>query len=372
MATLSTQITSSNAPSPSTGGMNALTAKSLIRKFDASSIIFEEGAIGSEFYIILSGAVAIRKNVNGELRQIALLRPGEFFGEMAVVDHRPRSATAVAIEAGTELMAVDAARFIYLVSQQPGFAMLVMEALSNRQRGTATEVQRPTSVTPISQKLNETIAIDENCFQLRSRSRSGNAYLFRGTKINLLVDTGLPSSAEALGEALRELGITPSDINLIVLTHEHFDHTGAVPFFGGKQTVAAHRLAANKINLRDEFATLQRAFGEPFTPFSVDWELTDGVIIDTGYHRLRVFHTPGHSSGGISLIDLHTGLLVSGDTVLKGGAIGGIFGSGNISDMIYSLKLLHSLSPKLLMPGHGPLSSQATNEVMRYSDRGFR
>jgi glyoxylase-like metal-dependent hydrolase (beta-lactamase superfamily II) len=128
-------------------------------------------------------------------------------------------------------------------------------------------------------------------------------------------------------------------------------------------------LAANKINLRDEFATLQRGFGEPFTPFSVDWELTDGTIIDTGCHRLRVFHTPGHSSGSISLIDLHNGLLVSGDTVLKGGPIGGIFGSGNISDMIYSLKLLHSLSPKLLMPGHGPLSSQATNDINLTLDR---
>jgi glyoxylase-like metal-dependent hydrolase (beta-lactamase superfamily II) len=347
--------------------MDDLTVKTPIRKFDESSIIFEEGAIGSEFYIILSGAVAIQRNFNGELREIALLRPGEFFGEMAVLDHQPRSATAVAVEPGTELMAVDTARFIYLVSQQPGFAMLVMEALSNRLRGTATE--RPTSLTPISQKLSDIIPIDETCFQLCSHTRSANAYLFRGSKLNLLVDTGLPSSAETLCKALRELGVTPSDMSVIVLTHEHFDHTGAVPFFGGKQTVAAHMLAANKINLRDEFATLQRGFGEPFTPFSVDWELTDGTIIDTGCHRLRVFHTPGHSSGSISLIDLHNGLLVSGDTVLKGGPIGGIFGSGNISDMIYSLKLLHSLSPKLLMPGHGPLSSQATNDINLTLDR---
>jgi CRP/FNR family transcriptional regulator, cyclic AMP receptor protein len=162
MATLTTQIKSSNAPPPSSG-RDALAVKSLIQIFDASSIIFEEGAIGSEFYIILSGGVAIQKNINGELREIALLRAGEFFGEMAVVDHRPRSATAVALEMGTELMVVDAARFIYLVSQQPGFAMLVMEALSNRQRGTVTEVQRPTSVTPVSQ-LYETNPIDENCF----------------------------------------------------------------------------------------------------------------------------------------------------------------------------------------------------------------
>jgi len=369
MATLATKIESSNELLPSSARPNALTAKSLIRKFDASGLIFEEGSIGSEFYIILSGGVAIRKNVAGELRQIALLRPGEFFGEMAVVDHRPRSATAVAIEAGTELMAVDAAQFIYLVSQQPGFAMLVMEALSNRQRGTVTEVRRPPPATPVSQKLYEIIPIEETCFQLRSHSRSGNAYLFRDTKTNLLVDTGLPSSAEALGEALKELAITPSDINTILLTHEHFDHTAAVPFFGGKQTVGAHKFAANKINLRDEFATLQRAFGEPFFPFSVDWELTDGMIIDTGHHQLRVLHTPGHSSGGICLIDLHSGLLISGDTVLKGGPIGGIFGSGNISDMIYSLKLLNSLSPKLLMPGHGPISSQATSDINLTLDR---
>jgi len=249
---------------------------------------------------------------------------------MAVVDHRPRSATAVAVEAGTELMAVDMARFIYLVSQQPGFAMLVMEALSNRQRGTV-RFQRSTSATAVNRKLYEVVPIDENCFQLRSRSRSGNAYLFRGTKKNVLVDTGLPSSSDALGEALRELGFAPSEIDLIVLTHEHFDHTAAVPFFGGRQTVAAHRLAANKINLNDEFATLQRAFGEPFTPFSVNWELTEGVIFDTGYHRLRVHHTPGHSSGSISLIDQRNGILISGDTVLKGGVIGGIFGRATLA-----------------------------------------
>jgi hypothetical protein len=110
-------------------------------------------------------------------------------------------------------MAVDAARFIYLVSQQPGFAMLVMEALSNRQRGTATEFQRPTSVTPISQKLNETIAIDENCFQLRSRARSGNAYLqleCRGRLANTIISTfknaaAKPVSVFSWQRAIRDL-----------------------------------------------------------------------------------------------------------------------------------------------------------------------
>lgn len=343
--------------------MSSLPAKTFIRKFDVSSVIFEEGAEGSEFFVILSGAVAIQKKINGEMRQLALLKPGEFFGEMAVVDRRARSATAVAAEVGTALMAVDAARFVYLVSEQPGFAMLVMETLSNRQRGASRQL--PASAAPISADASfyESVRIDENCFQLRSRTRSCNAYLLMGSGKNVLVDTGLPSSSQALGATLQRIGIAPSDIDAIVLTHEHFDHTAAVPFFGGKPTVAAYRLAANKIRLNDEFATMQRAFGEPFTPFSVDWELTEGMIIDTGYHRLRVLHTPGHSSGGISLIEEQSGMLIAGDTVLKGGLIGGIFGSGNISDLIYSLKELRNLRPRVLLPGHGPLSSQPRDDI---------
>ena len=48
---------------------------------------------------------------------------------------------------------------------------------------------------------------------------------------------------------------------------------------------------------------------------------------------------------------------------MKGGPIGGIFGSGNISDMIYSLNKLKSLSPHLLLPGHGPLSTEAGEDI---------
>ncbi|MFX9104971.1 MBL fold metallo-hydrolase, partial [Acinetobacter baumannii] len=89
----------------------------------------------------------------------------------------------------------------------------------------------------------------------------------------------------------RGVGLTPQAIDLIILTHEHFDHTGAVPGLDTAATIATHPLAANKIHLHDEFATLEHAIGEPHTAFSVDSCLDDGFTVDTGNHRLRAIYT---------------------------------------------------------------------------------
>ena len=66
------------------------------------------------------------------------LGKGEFFGEMAVIDGSARSATAIAAAADTKVMRINHARFVYLVSQQPAFALMVMDALSKRLRASNT------------------------------------------------------------------------------------------------------------------------------------------------------------------------------------------------------------------------------------------
>jgi glyoxylase-like metal-dependent hydrolase (beta-lactamase superfamily II) len=76
-------------------------------------------------------------------------------------------------------------------------------------------------------------------------------------------------------------------------------------------------------------------------------------------------HTPGHSSGSISLFEERQGLLMTGDTVLAGGNLGGVFGSGNISGMIESLETLGGLGAKLHLPGHGPLSTEPAKDIER-------
>jgi len=100
-----------------------------------SEVIFKEGSAGSEMYLIHSGRVllSVRQNETQEV-PLVVLNPGDFFGEMALVDDSPRSATASAVEDDTELIVMDRARFLFMVRQQPEFALSLMHTLCRRLR----------------------------------------------------------------------------------------------------------------------------------------------------------------------------------------------------------------------------------------------
>jgi CRP/FNR family transcriptional regulator, cyclic AMP receptor protein len=105
-----------------------------INEFNVGDVIFEEGSTGRDLYVVLDGLVEIAK-VNGSQKTVIVsLGKGEFFGEMAVIDGSSRSATAIAAAPDTRVMRINHARFVYLVSQQPAFAMMIMDALSKRLR----------------------------------------------------------------------------------------------------------------------------------------------------------------------------------------------------------------------------------------------
>jgi CRP/FNR family cyclic AMP-dependent transcriptional regulator len=105
------------------------------QRYRKSEVIFEEGSIGSEMYLIHSGRVllSVRQNENQQV-PLVVLNPGDFFGEMALVDDSPRSATASAVDDETELIVMDRARFLFMVRQQPEFALSLMHTLCQRLR----------------------------------------------------------------------------------------------------------------------------------------------------------------------------------------------------------------------------------------------
>jgi CRP/FNR family transcriptional regulator, cyclic AMP receptor protein len=105
-----------------------------IQTFQSGETIFAEGSSGSFMYVVVAGAVEIRRKKEGVERKVAELGPGEIFGELAVVDSEVRMATAIAIQDGTQLVAIDQARFVYLTSQQPAFALTVMRVMAERIR----------------------------------------------------------------------------------------------------------------------------------------------------------------------------------------------------------------------------------------------
>jgi len=108
--------------------------KKFIKVYKKSDIIFKEGSFGNEMFIIRTGKIRIYTIKEG--REIVLRNcgKGEIFGEMALVDDKPRSASAIAEENNTQLIVVDHAKFLYLVNQQPPFALTIMHILCERIR----------------------------------------------------------------------------------------------------------------------------------------------------------------------------------------------------------------------------------------------
>ena len=202
-------------------------------------------------------------------------------------------------------------------------------------------------------------------FQFPAQRPGSHVYLIKGTSKNVLIDTWIAANFPVLEASLLELGLRASDIHFIILTHEHFDHIGATSFFFKTAVVAAHRLAANKIELQDEFVTMVKSMDTTSVPFHADIWLEHDTTIDLGNYRLRTVHSPGHTSGCICLYELNERLLFTGDTVFAGGTLSGIFSSGSISDYMNSLERLSTLRVDQFYPGHGRLSNSPEEDIRR-------
>jgi CRP-like cAMP-binding protein len=100
-----------------------------VKQFKAGETIFNEGDPATELYVIQSGRVGIQTGN----RLLDTLNPNTIFGEMALVDSAPRSASAIAVTDVT-LVPVSEKQFLFLVSQTPFFALNVMRSLARRLR----------------------------------------------------------------------------------------------------------------------------------------------------------------------------------------------------------------------------------------------
>ena len=103
----------------------------MIETFADGEVIFEEGDIGRDLYIVQSGEIKIVKNVNGQKLELARFKKGDFFGDMALLQSIPRYAGAVAV-GETRLLILKPGGFLLKIRRDPTFAFEMLQQLSLR------------------------------------------------------------------------------------------------------------------------------------------------------------------------------------------------------------------------------------------------
>ncbi|HAV92196.1 TPA: hypothetical protein DCW38_03335 [candidate division WOR-3 bacterium] len=102
-------------------------------------ILFREGDVGDEMYLIKSGKMKIIKKVGEDTKILAVLSEGDFFGEMAIIDGSSRSATAVS-DGDTQLITFDKSAFKKKIGEEPLIEYIVTE-LTRRLRSTDEQIK---------------------------------------------------------------------------------------------------------------------------------------------------------------------------------------------------------------------------------------
>ena len=97
-------------------------------------VVVEEGTPGHEFFLILDGAATVTRKG----KQIATLGPGQYFGELALLDRGPRSATVTA-DSDLAVIVIGQREFAAVLDEVPGLARKLLQAMASRLRDADTQ-----------------------------------------------------------------------------------------------------------------------------------------------------------------------------------------------------------------------------------------
>ena len=183
--------------------------------------------------------------------------------------------------------------------------------------------------------------IEENCYVLKDEE----------TGEGIIIDAG--DNGQEILAYVRDNGI---DIKLLVNTHGHWDHIGAVDVLRDALGVqlAIHREDAPMLTASEEEMAVCSVFVGKKKPAEI--LLEDGDVINFGKSSLKVIHTPGHTKGGICLYG--GGCLFSGDTLFASSVGRTDLPGGDYHEILHSVNvaLAQVADETKVYPGHGPAS----------------
>jgi len=122
--------------------LKMLAKASKERSYESGETIVQKGEGGVGFYLVLDGSVEVRSNGT----TLAKLGPGQFFGEMSVIDNQPRSADVVAVEPAKCLI-LSAWSFNALISENPRIAIKMLQEFVRRLRSMNQSLSGQTAIS---------------------------------------------------------------------------------------------------------------------------------------------------------------------------------------------------------------------------------
>lgn len=217
----------------------------------------------------------------------------------------------------------------------------------------------------------------------------GHAYLWRDPDGLTLIDTGLPGSAPHIAAAIHQVGCQNADLQRLVLTHFHPDHTGAAADIAGwgDVEVLAHHADAPFIRAEEagpppDLADWERPLYDQVTsqvpseaaspvPPRIDRELNDGDELGFGDGAVAVA-VPGHTPGSVAIYLPKHQVLFAGDAAARtpdGTVICGVFNVDR-AQAAASFRRLSRLEVQVACFGHGdPLTDHATAALRAAAER---
>ena len=178
------------------------------------------------------------------------------------------------------------------------------------------------------------------------RITAGNSSVFTGPGTNTYLigdkDVTVLDPGPALQEHIDSSASFSSNINQIVITHTHLDHSPGVKLLKDKLDIPAYGLITDSSKDQDRTLVL-------------DEQLEHGQILSFSDYDLEVVHTPGHASNHLCYILKQEELIFTGDHIMNGSTVVIAPPDGNMKHYLESLEILKDYKLKTIAPGHGDL-----------------
>ena len=188
-----------------------------------------------------------------------------------------------------------------------------------------------------------------NVIKLTLGELASNCYILEAPeKTAIVIDPG--AEAEVIIAELESRGLT---LSKILLTHGHFDHTGAAAELKARYNAPVYISAADEELLDDKVKSVAYVLPEfPFRPVKADVRIREGDVITQGSMEISVIETPGHTAGSVCFII--DDCMFTGDTLFHGTVGRTDHFSGDTGAELQSVKRLAALDKNYrLYCGHG-------------------